>query len=330
MIPPILHSARLTLRRPEPRDKEAHVAFHMSDRSKWAMGPMTRDRAEQMWAQDLRLWDTQGMGFYALDHGTETVGFAGLWQPQPDDEPELGWLLWDGHSGKGYAFEAASAVLRMARGLGWPAPISDIHHDNAASQRLAQRLGATPERAASDTMTRWRHSYPLTDAPVIYTQRLILRGPRQSDTSALAAMLTDPARMTHLGGVGTAEDAERALIHGVGHWHLYGSGFFTITDKATGTPLGRTGVLQNPGWPEPELAWHLFAGAEGRSIAYEAALAARQDAATRLGLTRLISMIAPDNARSAALARRLGAKPEREHMHKDHPCTIFRHPEVTP
>lgn len=332
IIPQVLKTARLTLRRPEARDKAAYVAFHMSERAQYVMGPMPRDQAEAAWARDLDLWARKGFGFYSLDRGTETVGFAGVWQPDGYPAPELGWLIWDGHEGQGYAEEAARAVLRLLRGLGWPAPVSHIHTDNAASEQLATRLGATPETALSDSMTEWRHAYPLTDAPVIRTKRLILRGPEKRDTPALAAMLGDPARMAHLGGVADAPEiaAERALTGGAGHWHWHSSGFFTITDKTTLQPLGRTGVLQHPDWPEPELAWHLFAGAEGQSIAYEAALAARQDAATRLGLTRLVSIIAKANTRSIALAQRLGATAERDHTHGGEDCTIFRHPEVAP
>ena len=58
-------------------------------------------------------------------------------------DPELGWILWEGFEGQGYAYEAALNARNFAfEILGWPTLISGIHQENAASIRLAIRLGA--------------------------------------------------------------------------------------------------------------------------------------------------------------------------------------------
>ena len=101
-----------------------------------------------------------------------------------------------------------------------------------------------------------------------------------------------------------------------------------IEDRATGAPAGRVGVINNDGWDEPELGWHLFEGFEGQGVAYEAALAARAYAAEHQGLDALISYVDPANHRSAALARRLGAKIERDGTVNGHACKVWRHPSV--
>jgi RimJ/RimL family protein N-acetyltransferase len=165
----------------------------------------------------------------------------------------------------------------------------------------------------------------MTPAPTLKTARLTLRGPAKSDLDPITAMVTGSERMVHVGGNGSANDAWRALLAGIGHWQWHGYGLFTLTDTLTGKVLGRVGILNHLGWPEPELAWHLFDGAEGKGYAYEAAVAVRHWAGETCGLGALISMISPENARSQALARRLGAAPERETTHDGEAAIIFRH-----
>lgn len=168
----------------------------------------------------------------------------------------------------------------------------------------------------------------MTPAPRIETDRLILRGPMRDDLAPLAAMIQDPARTRFTGGVGTAVDAERAMINNIGHWQWHGHGYFTIVERATGAAIGRTGVILPPDEAEPELSWHLFDAAhDGHGYASEATRAARQDAYDRCGLAPMVSFIAPQNTASIRLAERLGAVVEREdHLDGLHEL-VFRHPE---
>ncbi len=165
----------------------------------------------------------------------------------------------------------------------------------------------------------------LTNAPTLTTKNLILRGPQKSDLAAFTTWATTSQRLEHLGGNTNTGDAWRGFIAGVGHWQWHGYGFFMITDKNAGTPLGRMGVLHHSDWPEPELAYHLFDGAEGRSIGFEAAIAVRHWAGETLNLKPLMSMIHPDNTRSITLAKRLGAVPEADITHDGDPAIMFRH-----
>jgi RimJ/RimL family protein N-acetyltransferase len=60
-------------------------------------------------------------------------------------QPELGWALAREHWGQGYATEAAFAVREWAYAeRGVRRLVSLIAPDNVRSERLAQRLGATP------------------------------------------------------------------------------------------------------------------------------------------------------------------------------------------
>ncbi len=71
------------------------------------------------------------------------AGLVSVNAPFVTGEPELGWILWEGFEGQGYAGEAAGAALRFAwQTLGWSTLLSGIHRENPRSIRLAERLGA--------------------------------------------------------------------------------------------------------------------------------------------------------------------------------------------
>ncbi|SEQ13352.1 GNAT family N-acetyltransferase [Thalassovita taeanensis] len=161
--------------------------------------------------------------------------------------------------------------------------------------------------------------------PTVETDRLILRAPRASDLDTMADFYADD-RSRFVGGPKTRHETWRSLIGMIGHWAIFGYGFWVIEDKATGHPFGGVGIINHEGWDEPELGWHLYAGAEGKGIGHEAALAARDHAARHFGIPAPISYIDPANTRSLALAKRLGATFERDGDVMGTPCHIFRHP----
>lgn len=105
----------------------------------------------------------------------------------------------------------------------------------------------------------------------------------------------------------TAEQAWFGFLTGIGHWQWHGFGFFTLVLQQTGDPVGRVGLIKHEGWPDVELAWHLFDGAEGKGFATEAACAVKAWAGEDLGFDRLYSFIDCNNTRSQAVAKRLGA-----------------------
>jgi len=80
-----------------------------------------------------------------------------------------------------------------------------------------------------------------------------------------------------------------------------------VLDKATGRWLGRVGPWRPEGWPGNEVGWGLVRDAQGRGIAYEAAVAAMDWAFESLRWDAVIHCIGPDNLRSVALAQRLGS-----------------------
>ena len=147
----------------------------------------------------------------------------------------------------------------------------------------------------------------LTTAPVLTTERLVLRGPKRDDLPAFTRFMTSAPSMRAQGETVTAQQAWFAFLTGIGHWHWHGFGFFTVVEQRAGHPVGRVGLIRHSDWPDVELSWHLFESAEGNGFATEAAIAVRKWAGEDLGLDRLHSYIDRQNTRSQAVASRLGA-----------------------
>lgn len=172
-------------------------------------------------------------------------------------------------------------------------------------------------------MSRPAHQISFT-IPVIETERLVLREPREADFPAML-VFNDSPRSGFVGGGGDRQRVWRALLANIGHWALRGYGFYSVNTKA-GDFIGRVGVIYHDGWDEPELAWHLFDGFEGNGYAMEAALAARADYHARVTQQPPISYIDVTNARSEALAKRLGASIERTLNDEKGHHHVYRHP----
>lgn len=166
--------------------------------------------------------------------------------------------------------------------------------------------------------------------PVIETDRLALRAPAMSDLDPMVAFMTSE-RSRYVRPKDVQMDRNlvwRALAHVAGQWMLRGYGSFIITEKGDDTAIGMTGPWHPATSPERELGWAIWAtGLEGKGYAFEAASAARDFAFHTLGWDTAVSYIDPANARSIALAERLGCTPdENAKTPEGDPCLVYRHP----
>jgi ribosomal-protein-alanine N-acetyltransferase len=162
--------------------------------------------------------------------------------------------------------------------------------------------------------------------PTVTTERLTLRAPQLSDFDAYADFRGSD-RAAFVGGPNTPGQAWQQLCALTGQWQLRGYGRWMIADKDTDEPLGVTGLHHPLEWPEAEVAWSLFAAGEGRGIAYEAALAVRTYAYETLGWSTVISCVDSKNARSLALAKRLGCTRDGQFTHEVFgTMDVWRHP----
>lgn len=152
MIAPTLHTERLTLRAYRLEDFERLAALFETPRSRYMGGPLPK---KQVWAgfmSTVGQWPILGMGAWAIDltETGECIGEVAITRPMDYPETELGWLLYEGFEGKGYAFEAARAAQDHARTVIRPSSlVSYIDPDNARSIRLAERLGGVRDEEAA-------------------------------------------------------------------------------------------------------------------------------------------------------------------------------------
>ncbi|MCC1490978.1 GNAT family N-acetyltransferase [Cognatishimia sp. F0-27] len=141
-------------------------------------------------------------------------------------------------------------------------------------------------------------------APILETNRLRLRGHVMADLDALCDLF-ESDRARYMGGPVPRKEAWRWIASEVAMWDLMGHGAWGVETRG-GTFIGQVGLLKPPHFPETEIGWTVLATGEGQGFAAEAAAAALTWAWAE-GFETLVSYIHPDNARSIALATRLGA-----------------------
>jgi RimJ/RimL family protein N-acetyltransferase len=167
----------------------------------------------------------------------------------------------------------------------------------------------------------------------LLTPRLLLRQWRPSDEVAMGEINTDPEVARYLNRpVGAA--ATRAFYAMVlAQWEEHGYGFWAVQSREPETEAAFLGFI-GAGYPSyiPELSarlelgWRLARNAWGRGLATEGARAARDHLFAALTLPELISVIHPENARSQAVARKLGMSVA-EHVYNpftDMPVELWR------
>jgi RimJ/RimL family protein N-acetyltransferase len=147
--------------------------------------------------------------------------------------------------------------------------------------------------------------------PEVETERLILRGFTEADVEGLFALAQDPLIAEYLtyNNLGLREACWRSVGLWIGHWVLRGFGLWAVEERATGTLVGRIGLWEPEGWPGTEVGWLLGRDFWGKGYATEAARASMDWGFSYLAIEELVSVIRPDNARSIAVAERIGERP---------------------
>jgi RimJ/RimL family protein N-acetyltransferase len=144
---PMLETERLILRMLRASDFDAYAEMCADPETMRYIGdgqPLSRPMAWRNLATMIGHWSLRGYGNWAAQERTTGafVGRIGFWNPDGWPGFEIGWTLHRRVWGRGYATEGARAALRFAfLELGQPQVISLIHPDNAASIRVAERLG---------------------------------------------------------------------------------------------------------------------------------------------------------------------------------------------
>jgi RimJ/RimL family protein N-acetyltransferase len=158
------------------------------------------------------------------------------------------------------------------------------------------------------------------------TERLVLRRWREDDREAVVDIWADPDvwRAIGPGVMGMRFDADYAASrfeHHLDHWEQYGFGLWLAQERASGEVAGWVGAAHPTYVPElavaVEIGWTLRRPFWGLGLASEGAAAAVKTAFAHLVLDEAISLINPANARSIAVAERLGMSTARDVQRPD-------------
>jgi RimJ/RimL family protein N-acetyltransferase len=144
---PTLETRRLLLRRPAERDVDGLAAMFADAAYMRFLGdgePAGRDAAWRALAGALGHWALRGYGFFAVEEKASGafIGWSGLLNPEGWPGIEIAWGIAPARWRQGFASEAATVLLGYAaHRLRLARLVSLIHPDNAASIRVAEKIG---------------------------------------------------------------------------------------------------------------------------------------------------------------------------------------------
>lgn len=171
---PVINTARLTLRPFRTEDFDAYADLWADARVLGRIGlpPRTRGEAWTAFLANAGHWQMTGFGQWAVSdartraligqvgffYGTRALG-DGL-----DRHAEAGWMLVPEAAGQGLGREAVAAAHDWFDRIVMAPLVAVVREDNAASLRLAERLGYSEARRLQDDLIVLRRLRPLQKA----------------------------------------------------------------------------------------------------------------------------------------------------------------------
>ncbi|MGR3469073.1 MAG: GNAT family N-acetyltransferase [Shimia sp.] len=145
---PTLTTEQLTLRAHRRDDFDAFAGILAAPIARYMGGPYDRRGAWSFFTNDTAGWVLHGHGAWAIERDGRFIGQTGTQWPDHYPEPEFGWLLIPNARGYGFATEAARTAMGWLFAHVLDTVVSFVDPDNTASQRVAERLGGTPDPKA--------------------------------------------------------------------------------------------------------------------------------------------------------------------------------------
>ncbi len=160
--------------------------------------------------------------------------------------------------------------------------------------------------------------------PELRTERLVLRGWRESDRGPFAALNADQVVMEHFPATLTRAESDAQVDRFIDRWATGRPSLWAVEVPGVAPFIGYVGLLE-PSFeahftPCVEVGWRLAAAHWGHGYATEAARAATAHGFDALGLDEIVSFTTVANTRSRRVMERLG-------MHRD-PADDFHHPKM--
>ncbi|WP_448955646.1 GNAT family N-acetyltransferase [Labrys neptuniae] len=165
---------------------------------------------------------------------------------------------------------------------------------------------------------------------MIETQRLFLRRPMLEDFEQHERLWSEPEVYRHISGERRPrEEIWRRFLQGLGTWHFFGFGYFSVLEKGSGRYLGQAGFQEAKRDITPSLEGSLEAGwvfapwGQGQGFANEACRAMFDWARAVHPGRRVTAIVSPENTASLRLALKLGLTQGPDVTYHDHPVTVF-------
>lgn len=146
-------------------------------------------------------------------------------------------------------------------------------------------------------------------ATLLVTPRLELCYPEPEDFSTLSAVLTDPDVMKMaFGGQAMTQEGAHAFFASALDWHRNGRNPGVLREKASGRVIGLAGLKACTalGGQDYELGFVLARECWGKGYATEIGRAQLAYGFAALGCTRMLGLVAPDNAASRHALMKIG------------------------
>jgi RimJ/RimL family protein N-acetyltransferase len=144
----------------------------------------------------------------------------------------------------------------------------------------------------------------------IVTERLILRGWREEDKPALAAINADPEVMRFFPATLSRAESDALVDRLKVAEGEFGMTFFAAEEQASGRLIGFIGMMPTPDFlrmtPDVEIGWRLARDMWGRGLATEGARALLRAGFEDLGLARIVAFTVPANTASRRVMEKIG------------------------
>lgn len=144
---------------------------------------------------------------------------------------------------------------------------------------------------------------------ILETERMILRAFNWEDVEDMYILGSIPEIIKYVGNspLQSMDEAKEYLKnHHLNDYDTYGYGRFACILKETGKIIGFSGVKYFPQLNENELGYRFLPETWGKGFASEAAGKVIAFATQELGLSRLVSLIHPDNSGSKNVVLKQG------------------------
>ncbi|MFC4637862.1 GNAT family N-acetyltransferase [Deinococcus hohokamensis] len=162
-------------------------------------------------------------------------------------------------------------------------------------------------------------------APLLHTERLILRGHQEQDVDECSALWSDPDVIRYTTGAPLArQEVWTRLLRHPGHWALFGFGYWLAFERASGRFAGEVGIARFKrdmliDLPDldalPEAGWVFMPWCHGQGFASEAVQAVLEWRDTSVAGRSTFCIIQPENVPSLRLAGKVGFGLERTVSH---------------